>query len=410
MRKFILLMLLTFTILISMAQTAPGLIQPGAANLDQYLPLLKGKRVGLFANQTSMVGDQHLVDLLMGKGIKVQLIFGPEHGFRGTADAGEKVGNYVDEKTGIPVVSLYGPKRGPSKEDLENIDLLLFDIQDVGVRFYTFISSLEAYMEAAFINQKPLILLDRPNPNIHYVDGPVLDTAFRSFIGMQPVPVVYGMSIGEYAQMLVGEKWLKPAAIKAYGQMKGEGRQPMKIVPCKNYSRASVYDLPIKPSPNLPNLSSIYWYPSTCFFEGTVLSEGRGTAAPFQLFGHPTLPSTMYAFTPKAMPGANAPKLKDQLCYGWNVSGEPASIRAKLNNRLNLSYLIESYRLFPEKEKFFILPKSGDARASFFNKLAGNATLMEQIKTGIAEDEIRKSWAPALMAFKKIRARYLIYR
>jgi uncharacterized protein YbbC (DUF1343 family) len=184
----------------------------------------------------------------------------------------------------------------------------------------------------------------------------------------------------------------------------------MKIVPCKNYSRASVYDLPIKPSPNLPNLSSIYWYPSTCFFEGTVLSEGRGTAAPFQIFGHPTLPSTMFAFTPKSMPGANAPKLKDQRCYGWNVSGEPTLVRSTLNNRLNLSYLIEAYRLFPEKEKFFILPKSGDARASFFNKLAGNATLMEQIKTGIAEDEIRKSWAPALMAFKKIRARYLLYR
>jgi len=265
-------------------------------------------------------------------------------------------------------------------------------------------------MEAAFINQKPLIVLDRPNPNIHYVDGPVLDTAFRSFIGMQQVPVVYGMSIGEYAEMLVGEKWLKPAAIKAYGQMKGEGKQPMKIVPCKNYSRKSVYDLPIKPSPNLPNLSSIYWYPSTCFFEGTVLSEGRGTAAPFQIFGHPSLPSTMYAFTPKAMPGANSPKLKDQLCYGWNVAGEPASIRSRLNNQLNLSYLIEAFRLFPAKEKFFILPKSGDARASFFNKLAGNATLMEQIKTGIAEDEIRKSWAPGLKAFKKIRAKYLIYR
>lgn len=410
MRKFIILILLTFTALFSTAQTAPGLIQPGAANLDQYLPLLKGKRVGLFANQTSMVGDEHLVDLLMGKGIKVQLIFGPEHGFRGTADAGEKVGNYVDEKTGIPVVSLYGTKRGPSKEDLENIDLLLFDIQDVGVRFYTFISSLEAYMEAAFLHGKPLIVLDRPNPNIHYVDGPVLDTAFRSFVGMQPVPVVYGMSIGEYAQMLVGEKWLKPAAIKAYNQMKGEGKQPMKIVPCTNYSRASVYDLPIKPSPNLPNLSSIYWYPSTCFFEGTVLSEGRGTIAPFQIFGHPSLPSTMYAFTPKAMPGANAPKLKDQVCYGWNVSGDASSIRSTLNNQLNLSYLIEAYRLFPEKEKFFILPKSGDSRASFFNKLAGNATLMEQLKAGTSEAAIRKSWAPALKSFKKIRAKYLIYK
>ena len=383
---------------------------PGAAQFSVYLPSLKGKQVALVVNHTSVVGKTHLADTLLSLGVSVKKIFAPEHGFRGTADAGAHIDNEVDRKTGLSLISLYGKHKKPTPEDLQGIDVVLFDIQDVGVRFYTFISSLEAYMEAAFINQKPLIVLDRPNPNIHYVDGPVLDTAFRSFIGMQPVPVVYGMSIGEYAQMLVGEKWLKPAAIKAYSQMKAEGKQPMKIVPCKNYSRASVYDLPIKPSPNLPNLSSIYWYPSTCFFEGTVLSEGRGTAEPFQIFGHPSLPSHMYAFTPKAMPGANAPKLKDQLCYGWNVAGEPASIRTTLNNQLNLSYLIESYRLFPEKEKFFILPKSGDARASFFNKLAGNATLMEQIKTGIAEDEIRKSWAPGLKAFKKIRAKYLIYR
>lgn len=410
MRKFAFILLLTLNTLSSIAQTPPGLIMPGAANLEQYLPALKGKRVGLFANQTSMVGNEHLVDLLMRSGVKVSVIFGPEHGFRGTADAGEKIGNYVDEATGIPVVSLYGAKRAPSKEDLQLVDVMVFDIQDVGVRFYTYISSLEAYMESAFLNRKQLIVLDRPNPNIHCVDGPVLDTAFRSFIGMQPVPVVYGMSIGEYAKMLVGEGWLKTTAMRAYKASVAEGKQPMNIVPCKNYSRQSVYDLPVKPSPNLPSLSSIYWYPSTCFFEGTVLSEGRGTAAPFQIFGHPSLPKTMYAFTPVSMPGSLAPKLKDQVCYGWNVSGDAASIRTNLKNRLTLSYLIEAYQLFPDKEKFFILPKSGDSRASFFNKLAGNAILMEQVKTGMPENEIRKTWEPGLKAFRKIRAKYLIYK
>lgn len=410
MRKFILLLLFCSYTLITESQTSPGLIQPGAADLNEYLPKLQGKKVGVFANQTSMVGDMHLVDLLIKKGVKVAVIFGPEHGFRGNADAGEKVGNYVDEATQIPVISLYGTKRAPSAEDLKEVDVLLFDIQDVGVRFYTFISSLEAYMESAFINNKKLIVLDRPNPNIHYVDGPVLDTAFRSFIGMQPVPVVYGMSIGEYAKMLAGESWLKPAAMQAYKASVAKGNKPLEVIACKNYTRTSVYDLPIKPSPNLPNLSSIYWYPSTCFFEGTVLSEGRGTKAPFQIFGHPSLPKNMYAFTPVAMPGANSPKLKDQLCYGWNVGDEPSSIRKKLNNGISLYYLLEAYRLFPEKDKFFIMPKSGDARASFFNKLAGNATLMEQIKTGLTEDQIRKSWEPGLEAFKKIRKKYLIYK
>jgi uncharacterized protein YbbC (DUF1343 family) len=357
-----------------------------------------------------MIGEEHLVDVLMKKGVKVSVIFGPEHGFRGTADAGEKVGNYVDEATRIPVISLYGSKRAPSTDDLKEIDVMIFDIQDVGVRFYTFISSLEAYMEAAFLNNKKLIVLDRPNPNIHCVDGPVLDTAFRSFVGMQPVPVVYGMTIGEYAKMLVGEGWLKADAMKTYRASLAAGRPLLEVVPCKNYSRESVYELPVKPSPNLPNLASIYWYPSTCFFEGTVLSEGRGTVAPFQLFGHPSLPKDMFAFTPVAMPGANSPKLKDQLCYGWDLRAEPELIRKKLNHKISLYYLLEAYRLFPEKEKFFILPKSGDAKASFFNKLAGNSILMEQIKSGMDEAAIRKTWEPGLMKFKKIRVKYLIYK
>jgi uncharacterized protein YbbC (DUF1343 family) len=410
MRKFGLISCLFFAFSFAFTQTPQGLIEPGAADLNAYLPQLNGKKVGVFANQTSMVNDMHLVDLLMKKGVKVSVIFGPEHGFRGTADAGEKVGNYVDEKTGIPVISLYGSKRAPTADDLKEVDVMIFDIQDVGVRFYTFISSLEAYMESAFINNKKLIVLDRPNPNIHIVDGPLLDTAFRSFVGMQPVPVAYGMSIGEYATMLAGEGWLKAEAMKSYQSSIASGKSLLEVIACKNYTRKSIYELPIKPSPNLPNLASIYWYPSTCFFEGTVLSEGRGTMAPFQIFGHPSLPKNMYGFTPVAMPGANSPKLKDQLCYGWNLTADPSSIRKKLNNKISLFYLLEAYRLFPEKDKFFIMPKSGDAKASFFNKLAGNATLMQQIKEGRTEDEIRKSWEPGLNAFKKIRGKYLIYK
>ncbi len=402
--------LLTLVLVFLQSALIAQAIMPGAEKVDLYLHLLKDKRVALFANQTSMVGNTHVVDLMNSNGIKVDVIFGPEHGFRGTADAGEKVGNYTDEKTGIPVVSLYGPKRRPSKEDLANIDVMVFDIQDVGVRFYTFISSLQEYMETAFLHQKELIILDRPNPNIHYVDGPVLDTAYRSFVGMQPVPVVYGMTIGEYAQMLVGEQWLDKAALRAFQQMKSSGKKPMTIIPCQQYRRSSTYTLPIKPSPNLPDMSSIYWYPSTCFFEGTVLSEGRGTTKPFQVFGHPLLPSSLYAFTPVSMPGAASPKLKDQRCYGWDLSAPAEEVKAKIAGRLHISFLLEAYRLFPEKDKFFILPKSGNPKASFFNKLAGNDVLMEQIKQGMDEEQIRKSWEPALSSFKKKRKKYLLYQ
>ena len=385
-------------------------ILTGAEQLDQYMPMLKGKRVGVFANQTSMVGNEHLVDVLKKDGVNIVVIFGPEHGFRGTADAGEKIGNYIDLKTGIGVVSLYGAKRRPSLEDLNEIDVLLFDIQDVGVRFYTYISSLEEYMEAAFISKKHLIILDRPNPNIHYVDGPVLDTAFRSFVGMQPIPVVYGMTIGEYAQMLVGEKWLSMQANKAFDEMKKAGDKLLSVIPCGNYSRESKYHLPVKPSPNLPSMSAIYWYPSICLFEGTVLSEGRGTAKPFQLIGHPSLPDTLFSFTPVSMPGANNPKLKDRLCYGWDLSGDDEEVRAIVGGRIQLSYLLTAYNLFPAKDQFFILPKSGNTRDAFFNKLVGNETLMNQIKKGMNEDEIRQSWKPGLKAFKHVRAKYLIYK
>lgn len=410
MKKFIFYPFIFICLLGSIFTTAQTDIQPGAANTNAYIHLLKGKQVAVFANQTSMVGEKHLVDILLENKITVKKIFGPEHGFRGVADAGEKVGNYMDAKTGIPVISLYGIKQKPSTEDLSDVDLLVFDIQDVGVRFYTFISSLQHFMEAGFSHKKPVIVLDRPNPNGHYIDGPVLDTAFKSFVGMQPVPVVYGMTIGEYAKMLLGEQWIDKQAMKGYLDMKSSGTDPLIVIPCLQYNRNKEYPLPIKPSPNLPDLTAVYWYPSICFFEGTVLSEGRGTSAPFQIFGHPSLPSHLFQFTPKSIPGATNPKLKDQLCYGWNLSGSAGEARKKINGQLHLEYLLEAYHLFPDKEKFFILPKSGETRAAFFNKLAGSDLLMKQIQQGMSAEAIRKTWEPALASFKSIRKKYLLYQ
>jgi len=237
-----------------------------------------------------------------------------------------------------------------------------------------------------------------------------LDTAFKSFVGMQPVPVVYGMTIGQYAKMLVGEGWLDSQSMRGYHEMKNSGQEVLKVIPCKNYTHSDIYALPVKPSPNLPDMTSVYWYPSICFFEGTVLSEGRGTATPFQVFGHPLLPKELYTFTPISMPGATNPKLKDQTCYGWNLSSDANTARKKINGRLHLGYLLEAFRLFPEKEKFFILPKSGNENGAFFNKLAGNNLLMKQIQQGMSEQEIRKSWEQGLQAFKAIRQKYLLYK
>lgn len=380
-------------------------IRTGADNINKYLPLIRGKAVAIFANQTSVVGQGHLVDTLRKLGVNIKVIFGPEHGFRGTADAGEKIDNATDPSTGIPVVSLYGKKRKPSADDLKGVDIMLFDIQDVGVRFYTYISSLEDYIESAIEHNKPLIILDRPNPNGFYIDGPVLEPAFKSFVGMQPVPVVYGMTIGEYAKMLVGEKWIP--------LLKSKPATPVPtitVIPCTNYTHKTLYELPVKPSPNLPEIQSIYWYPSTCYFEGTVLSEGRGTDKPFQIFGHPSLPNTLYSFTPTSREGARSPKLLNQLCYGWNLSGSKEEVLKQSGGTIQLSYLLNAYKLFPQKEQFFLTSKK-DAKPEdyFFNKLAGNATLMQQIKEGKTEAEIRKSWEPGLTAFKAIRKKYLLY-
>jgi uncharacterized protein YbbC (DUF1343 family) len=369
-------------------------IVPAAERMELYLPLLQGKKVAVFANHTSLVKNTNLVDTLVKKGINVVVVFGPEHGFRGTADAGEKIGNYTDEKTRVPVVSLYGSKTKPSPEDLQNVDVMVFDIQDVGTRFYTYISSLEEYMTAAIENNKRVIVLDRPNPNGFYVDGPVLDPKLKSFVGMQRIPIVYGMTIGEYAKMLVGEKWLK-SEVKDVNNF-------LTVITCAGYTHKSKYVLPVKPSPNLPDMPSIYWYPSTCWFEGTVLSEGRGTAKPFQLFGHPSLPKNLISFTPRSMPGATNPKHKDQVCYGWDLSGSPEEVLKKTDAKIQLKYIIEAYRLFPNKDSFF---RSNGS----FNRLAGNDVLMNQIRNGVAEEEIRKSWEPALQEFRLTRKKYLLY-
>ncbi len=373
-------------------------IIPAAERTDLYLPLLEGKTVGIFANHTSVARDKHLVDLLKEKGVEIKAIFAPEHGFRGTADAGEKFDNSVDPETGISIISLYGPKRKPTAEDLKDIDILIFDIQDVGTRFYTYISSLEDFMEAAIEHDKPLIVLDRPNPNGFYIDGPVLDRKFTSFVGMQPIPVVYGMTIGEYAKMLVGEKWLDSTL---HGKLKASAEESgITVIPCENYSHSSKYVLPVKPSPNLPDIKSIYLYPSTCFFEGTTISEGRGTEGPFKIFGHPSYPDTLFAFTPVSMDGAKNPKLKDQQCYGWNLDGTVEEVLQRVDNKVQIKWLMEAYRLFPEKEKFF---------NGFFDKLAGSDVLKKQIIEGLSEEEIRKSWEPGIAEFKKIRKKYLMY-
>ena len=382
-------------------------ITPGAERMEVYLPLLKGKSVAVFANQTSMVKNSHLVDTLIKKGIKVIKIFGPEHGFRGNAAAGEHVDNGIDKKTGIPVISLYGDHKKPTAADFKDVDVLIFDIQDVGVRFYTFISSLEYFLEAALENHKPLLILDRPNPNGFYVDGPVLDKKFKSFVGMQPIPIVYGMTIGEYALMLAGEKWLsaKANAINEYNvSTRPTADTPfhVQVIKCNNYNHNSKYVLPIMPSPNLKDMQSIYLYPSTCFFEGTLLSEGRGTDNPFQIFGHPDLPKTLFAFTPKPNAGAKSSKCFYQQCYGWNVGGSTEEILKKLNCRIELKYLLDAYKLFPGKDSFFL-------KNNFFNKLAGNDVLMQQVKEGKTAAEIRQSWEPELSNYKKIRQKYLLY-
>lgn len=380
-------------------------IKTGAENMDEYIPMLKGKRIAIFANQTTVIGDKHLVDVLLKSNIDIKKIFSPEHGFRGDADAGEHVNNSVDKETGLPIISSYGDHHKATAEDLKEVDILVFDLQDVGVRFYTYINSLQTFIESAIETDKPILVLDRPNPNGFYVDGPVLEKGFESGVGHQPIPIVYGMTIGEYAKMLLGEKWLKANPTNANNNFS------LTVVKCKNYTHASYYEPPVKPSPNLPNIQSILLYPSICFFEGTDVSLGRGTEKPFQIYGSPNFPNNLYAFTPVSAAGAKTPPLMNKKCFGYDLSTINIDITKKENQQINLSYVINAYKLFPNKDSFFLIPKKGNPSTSdyFFNKLTGNDNLMYQIMNNKTEAEIRKSWEPKLEAFKKIRAKYLLY-
>lgn len=362
----------------------------GAEQVSLYLPWLKNKEVALLVNQTSMIGEIHLVDSLIGSGVKIVKIFAPEHGFRGTADAGEKVKNSIDVKTGIPITSMYGASKKPSKESMSGIDIVVFDIQDVGARFYTYISSLQYMMEACAEANVPIVVLDRPNPNGHYVDGPILDKKHKSFVGMQAIPIVHGMTVAEYAHMLKSEKWLNTKL-----------PLDLKWVTCKNYTHASRYELPIPPSPNLKSMLSIYLYPSLCLFEGAEVSVGRGTERPFEMWGAPDFVKLPFRFTPKSTAGAKSPLFEGRTCYGRDLASLEKEFEKKLPTRINLNHLIEAYQNSKQKDKFF---------NSFFVKLSGTDTLISQIKSGKSESDIYKSWSKGLSKFKLIRKKYLLYK
>jgi uncharacterized protein YbbC (DUF1343 family) len=367
-------------------------IIPGAQQLDKYISILKGKNVGLVVNHSSLVSKTHLADTLTSLGIHVEKIFAPEHGFRGAVDAGTSIEDGRDSRTGIQLISLYGKKLKPDSADLHNVDVIIYDIQDVGVRFYTYISTLHYVMESCAEHRIPLIILDRPNPNGHYVDGPILDTAFRSFIGIDPIPVVYGLTTAELAKMIKGECWIKRCE-----QLK------LIIIPCKNYSHSSRVKLDISPSPNLKNELAILLYPSLCFFEGTVISLGRGTSFPFQVYGHPEMKShAQFSFKPVSMPESVSPPWKDSLCYGVDLRTK--SIHSIYKERkINLTYLIEAYKALGKDSAFFL-------KNNFIDKLAGTDQFRKQILHGLSEMNIRKTWDSDLKLFKLKSRKYLIYR
>ena len=364
-------------------------IVPGAYQLDLYLPRLSGKNIAVVGNQTSMVIDpqerehKHLVDYLLSQNVKVLKVFSPEHGFRGDGDAGELIQSDVDKKTGIPIFSLYGNNKKPKPEQLSEVDVVLFDLQDVGVRFYTYISTLHYVMEACAELKIPLIVLDRPNPNIDIIDGPMLEDKQKSFIGMHPVPLIYGMTIGEYAQMINGEQWIPV-------------KTDLTVIPCLNYKRGMRYSLPVAPSPNLKTDQSVAWYASLCLFEGTVVSVGRGTEKPFEQIGHPDFPDKTHSFVPLPRVGSKEPLLNGKTCYGVNFSDSVPP------RRLDLRPILNFYSKFPNKEQFFL-------KNNFFNLLAGNTILKEQIALGLTEEIIRQTWQPDLEKFIKLRIPYLIY-
>ena len=363
----------------------------GDQRTELYFDLLKDKKVGLIANQSSYLGDVHLLDTLISSGVEVIKIFSPEHGFRGEADAGEKLEDGIDFKTRLPIVSLYGENRKPTAEQLKEVDILLFDIQDVGVRFYTYISTLHYLMESAAENSISIIVLDRPNPHAHYVDGPIIEDEFLSFVGMHPVPIVYGMTIGEYAMMINGEQWLK-----------NQIRCSLQVISCKNYNRQELFELPIKPSPNLPNALSVQLYPSLCFFEGTEFSAGRGTEIPFQFYGHENYQIKDYQLTPTSLSGAKYPKFKDERIYGVNLSSlQPELIHKE--NSIRWEYLFDAYANFDHNSGTFFL------KNNFFEKLVGTKSLRMALIRKTKMEDWRKIWSKDLENFKTIRAKYLLY-
>lgn len=359
-------------------------VRVGADQLDVLLPKLANKSVALVVNHTSLVGTTHLADTLMASGIAVKKVFAPEHGFRGAAADGEKISDGFDRKTGLPIVSLYGSNRKPTAEQLADVDVVIFDIQDVGARFYTYISTMHYVMEACAEQGKKLIILDRPNPNGHYVDGPVRVPELKSFVGMHPIPIVHGLTVGELAGMINGEGWLESGV-----------RCDVEVITAKNWKHHDPYSLPVKPSPNLPNDQAVRLYPSLCLFEGTVISVGRGTLMPFLIIGNPEFTDLPFRFTPEPIPGmSNDPPHKGKLCYGLDLRN------AKVEARMDLKYLLDFYQKYPDKDKFF----NGS-----FDRLAGTPELKEQIKRGMTEEAIRATWQPGLEEFRKLRSKYLIY-
>ena len=372
----------------ALSAAASAAVVVGAASTDEYIPLLKGKKVALLSNHTGMVGNEHVLDIMLDKGVNVTTIFSPEHGFRGTADAGEHVSSGVDEKTGIPIASLYdGKSRTPKKEVMDNIDIIVTDIQDVGLRYYTYYCTMVDLMNAAITYGKEFMVLDRPNPNGMYVDGPILDMKYESGVGRLPITVVHGMTLGEIANMANGEGWLK------------DGKKvPLTVIKCKNYTHQTRYELPVAPSPNLPNMHSIYLYPSTCYFEATPVSLGRGTDKPFQVYGHPDMKGYSFSFTPRSIDGAKNPPQLDKLCHGVDLTGIPDE--EIIARGINLEYVIDAYNNLGIGDKFF---------TSFFEKLIGNGEIRKMIEEGKSADEIKATWKGDVEKFKKQRKPYLLY-
>lgn len=359
-------------------------VKIGADQLDLLLPKLRNKNVALVVNHTSLVGDTHLADTLRTLGITIKKVFAPEHGFRGAAADGEKINDGTDSRTGLPIVSLYGANQKPTPEQLSDVDVVVFDIQDVGTRFYTYISTMHYVMEACAEQNKKVIILDRPNPNGHYVDGPMRVPELKSFVGMHPIPIVHGLTVGELAHMINGEGWLDKGL-----------KCDIEVIPLKNWTHETFYSLPVRPSPNLPNDQAVKLYPSLCFFEGTVISVGRGTQMPFLVIGNPEFKDLPFSFTPKAIPGmSNYPPHEGKTCYGLDLR------QVQVEPEINLQYLLDFYQKYPDKEKFF---------GGSFDRLAGTPVLKEQIKQGLSEEQIKATWQEGLKGYREMRKKYLLY-